>query len=315
VSVPALSDSGPLLVIAGPTASGKTQVALALAGALGAELVGADSMQVYRYLDIGTDKPTRDELGDVAHHMLDLVDPDEEYDAARFVGDADAVIAEVRRRGRIPIVAGGTGLYLRALLHGLHGAPGPDPAVRAEIGARAEREGWPALHRELAQVDPETAARLHENDGVRILRALEVQHQTGEPISSWQQRHRFAARRYRALVVHLEQPRKELHARIDRRIDAMMARGFLDEVHGLIERGFGPDLKPMKGLGYRRLCQHLAGDLSLEEAVAKIRSDTRHLARRQRTWFRDDEEPVRARPDVGEILALAQRFFDGEGSR
>ena len=310
--MPGPPSAEPLLVIAGPTASGKTSVAIELARELGSELVGADSMQVYRYLDIGTDKPSAAELGNVIHHMIDLVDPDEEYDVARFVEDADRSIAEVQRRGRTAIVAGGTGLYLRALLHGLQGAPGPDPALRAELSDRAERDGWPALHAELAGVDPETASRLHENDGVRILRALEVYRKTGEPISAWQRRHRFAEQRYRALVVAIERPKQELHERIDRRIDEMLERGFLDEVQGLLDRGYGPELKPMMGLGYRRLCQHLAGELSLEEAVTKIRSDTKRLARRQKTWFRDDTELVRVPPDAGEILARARRFFESE---
>ena len=302
----------PVFVVAGPTASGKTSVAIELAAELDGEVVGADSMQVYRYLDIGTDKPTADELGGVAHHMIDLVDPDEEYDAARFVDDADEAIADVQRRGRRAIVAGGTGLYLRALLHGLQGAPGPDPAVRAELSSRAEREGWPALHQELSLVDPETAERLHVNDGVRILRALEVFRQTGEPISSWQRRHRFAECRYSAMVVAIERPREQLNSRIDRRIDEMMERGFLDEVRGLLARGYGPELKPMMGLGYRRMCEHLAGELTLGEAVAKTRSDTRRLARRQRTWFRDDDEIDWVSPDRGEVLARAGRFFEGE---
>jgi tRNA dimethylallyltransferase len=312
LTVAGADERAQLLVIAGPTASGKTSVAIELARALDAEIIGADSMQVYRYLDIGTDKPTADVLGDVVHHMIDLVDPDEDYDAARFVADADAVIADVGRRGRRAIVAGGTGLYLRALLHGLQGAPGPDPEVRAEIGRRAEEEGWPALHRELARVDPETADRLHENDGVRILRALEVYRQTGEPISSWQRRHRFAEDRYRARVIAIERTREELHRRIDRRIDLMMEQGFLDEVRDLIARGYGPELKPMQGLGYRRLCQHVAGELTLAEATEKIRSDTKRLARRQRTWFRDDPEPVRVEPDVGGILERARRFLGSE---
>jgi tRNA dimethylallyltransferase len=315
VTVTVESRRGPLIVIAGPTASGKTAVAIELATELDGEVIGADSMQVYRYLDIGTDKPTEEELGGVAHHMIDLVDPDEEYDVARFVGDADVAIADVLRRGRRAIVAGGTGLYLRALLHGLQGAPGPDPELRAELTARAEREGWPALHEELESVDPETAERLHENDGVRILRALEVFRQTGEPMSSWQRRHRFAERRYPALVLGIERPREQLHSRIDQRIEEMMRRGFLGEVRGLIERGYGPELKPMMGLGYRRMCQHLAGELTLDEAVAKTRSDTKRLARRQRTWFRDDPEITWVSPEAGQVAGRAARFFEREGKR
>jgi tRNA dimethylallyltransferase len=314
--VPATPQGEGLVVIAGPTAAGKTGLAIALAAELDGEIVGADSMQVYRRLDIGTDKPSAEQLGGVAHHMIDLVDPDEEYDAARFVEDADQAIAGVWSRGRRAIVAGGTGLYLRALLHGLHGAPPPDPDLRAEIEERAREEGWPALHRELAEVDPRAADRLHENDGVRILRALEVFRQTGVPLTTWQRRHRFADGRYRALVLGVDRPRDELHSRIDSRIDEMIAAGFVDEVRDLIEQGFHPGLKPMQGLGYRRICQQLAGELELEEAVVKIRSDTKRLARRQRTWFRDEPGLDWVSPDADGLLARARRFFDtGEDDR
>jgi tRNA dimethylallyltransferase len=303
--------TAPLLVITGPTAAGKTALALALAAELDAEIVGADSMQVYRGLDIGTDKPGAEQLGDTPHHMIDLVDPDEDYDAARFVADADQVISEVCERERWPLLVGGTGLYIRALLHGLHGGPAPDPEVRAEIESRAESVGWPVLHEELARVDPEAAERLHPNDGVRILRALEVFRQSGVPLTKWQEQHRFAEGRYPALVLGIERPREELHERIDRRIEVMMAQGFLDEVRGLLEQGYGAELKPLMGLGYRRLCQHLAGELELDEAVSKIRSDTRRLARRQLTWFREEPGLTWIPPEAGELMARATAFFEG----
>ena len=205
-----------LLVIAGPTAVGKTGLAVELAQKMDAELVGADSMQVYREMNIGTGKPSAQELRGVPHHLLDVVDPEEQFDAARYVDEADRAIAAADARGRRVIVVGGTGLYIRALLHGLQPAPPPDPAVRSSITARAEAAGWPAMHAELFRLDPETAGRLQPNDGVRILRALEVIEQTGRSISTWQRSHGFTQRRYHAAVIGIERPRAELNSRIQR---------------------------------------------------------------------------------------------------
>ncbi|MDD5309490.1 MAG: tRNA (adenosine(37)-N6)-dimethylallyltransferase MiaA [Deltaproteobacteria bacterium] len=300
----------PLLVVAGPTASGKTELAVELALALGAEIVGADSMQVYRGLDIGTAKPGGGELRGVAHHLVDVADPTEPFDAARYAALADAAIADVAARGRRVVVAGGTGLYIRTLLHGLHGAPAPEPALRASLTERARAEGPPALHRELVALDPKTAARLHPNDGVRIVRALEVALATGVPISDWQARHGFAQSRYDALLARLERPRAELHRRIELRVTRMMAEGFLTEVRGLLAAGYGPELRPMQGLGYKRLCQHLAGELSLDDAVAKITSDTKRFARRQRTWFASEPKMEPVSPDAADLFLRAARFFE-----
>jgi len=242
--------AGKIVIVAGPTATGKTGAAISLAKKHGAEVVSADSMQVYRGLDIGTAKPDLEERQGIPHHLIDVADPDEPFDTERYIRTADETIADIHGRGKRVIVAGGTGLYLRALLHGLQEGPKPDPALREELIIRAEKEGWPRLHRELEAVDPETAERLHPNDGVRIVRALEVVLASGVPMSTWHREHRFRPRRYEALFLVLNRPRADLVARIHRRADQMMEQGFLEEVRGLFAKGFGAELKPMQGLGY-----------------------------------------------------------------
>lgn len=300
----------PIFVIAGPTASGKTAVALHVARELGAEIVGADSMQVYRHLNIGTDTPTPEQLGDVRHHMLDMVDPDQPYDVASFSRDADEAISEISARGRRVLLVGGTGLYIRVLLRGLQAGPPPSPDIREEICSRARRLGWPSLHEELREVDPTSAQKLHPNDGVRILRALEVHRQSGIPMSEWQQRHRFSSPRYPSMTVALDRPREDLAKRIAVRVEEMVGRGFVAEVENLLKKGYPPDLKPMQGLGYRRICEHLAGVSSLGEAIDQIASDTRKLAKRQRTWFNGDPDLEWVAPDSEEMAARARRFFE-----
>ena len=299
----------PVLAIGGPTCTGKTELALAVARALDGELVGADSMQVYRGMVIGTDAPSGEQLGGIAHHMIGIVDPDQPYDAAAFAADADEAIAGVAARGRRVVLVGGTGLYIRVLLKGLQAGPPPDPEVRAGIAGRARREGWPALHAELAAIDPEAARRLHPNDGVRILRALEVFRQTGVPLTTWQARHGFAEPRYPFALRGVDRGKAELEARIEARVDGMLARGFLDEVRGLVAAGYAPSLKPMQGLGYRRLCEHLGGELSLDEARARIIVDTRRLAKRQRTWFRGEKALEWRAPSAEALAAEAGEFF------
>jgi tRNA dimethylallyltransferase len=298
-----------ILIVAGPTATGKTSIAVELAQRFDAEVVSADSMQVFRGLDIGTAKPTPEELRGVPHHLIDVVNPDEPFDAASFVRLADAAIEDIAKRGKRAIVAGGSGLYLRTLLHGLQRGPKPAPEIRDEILECADKAGWPSLHEELMRRDPDTAARLHPNDGVRILRALEVATASGVPLSEWQKQHQFKEERYDHLYLGLNRPRDELTARINSRVDHMMAGGFLEEVKGLIEKGYGPDLKPMQGLGYRRLCQHLEGALSLDEAVEKTKTDTRRFAKRQVTWFKKEQGLRWVSPDLSEIEPLAASFW------
>ncbi|MCP4603150.1 MAG: tRNA (adenosine(37)-N6)-dimethylallyltransferase MiaA [Proteobacteria bacterium] len=298
-----------LLVIAGPTASGKTSLAVEVALACNAEIVGADSMQVYRKLDIGTAKPTPEELRGVRHHLIDVVDPDEPFDAARFVTLADQAIEEISGRGRRVIVVGGTGLYIRVLLHGLHQGPPPSSEVRERLLKRGQSEGWPALHEELILCDPKSASRLHPNDGVRILRALEVLEVSGIPISEWQLRHGFVNRRYQSLILGISRVREELYKRIDERIDKMMDSGFQNEVKRLLSCGYEPELKPLQGLGYRHLAACAAGDNDLKEVVKSIKTDTRRFAKRQLTWFKKEPGLVLVNPDKEAIVDRAELFW------
>ncbi len=277
-----------IVVLSGPTASGKTDAALALARRLPREIVNADSMQVYRGMDIGTAKPTLAERGEVPHHLIDVADPDEEYSAGRFVVEADAAIRGILSRGRFPLVAGGTGMYIRALRKGLDPLPS-DPAVRARLSRRWDAEGGAALHAELARVDPRGAARIHPADRVRVLRALEIAAVAGRPPSelrvSW-----GGAGRYRVLFLALDPGREAMYARIDRRVEAMFQGGFVAEVRGLLSRGYGPDLKSMGALGYRHVAAHLLRGIPLDETVAAMKRDTRLYAKRQMTWLRREPD-------------------------
>ena len=271
-----------LLVVAGPTASGKTALAIALARRLGGEIVNADSQQVYRGLDVGTAKPTAEERAAAPHHLVDVVAPGEGMDAARFVALADAAIADVAGRGRLPIVAGGTGLYLRALLHGVVEAPGRDPALRAALEAEAIAAGRPALHARLAAVDPEAAARIGANDLVRIVRALEIAAGGRRP-SELLAAHAFAPDRYPAVLLALDVPRAELHARIDARVRAMFAGGLLDEARALAAL---PEPPPRLPIGYGEAIACVRGELEVEEAIRRVQVAHRRYARRQVIWLR-----------------------------
>jgi tRNA dimethylallyltransferase len=286
-SAPSDGTSGPgtrLLVVAGPTASGKTALAIALARRLGGEIVNADSQQVYRGLDVGTAKPTAEERAAVPHHLLDVAEPGEGMDAARFVKLADAAIADVAARGRLPIVAGGTGLYLRALLHGVVAAPGRDPALRAALEAEAAARGRPALHARLVALDPESAARIRPNDLVRIVRALEIVAGGSRP-SELHAAHAFAPDRYAAELLALDVPRAELHARIEARVERMFAGGLLDEAHALLlaNGGAPPSRLP---IGYAEAIACLRGELPREEATRRVQVAHRRYARRQVIWLR-----------------------------
>ena len=292
------------LCLAGPTASGKTALALALAERVPLEIVSVDSALVYRGMDIGTAKPGPAERAAVPHHLIDIADPTEPYSAARFVADANRLIDAIRARGRVPLLVGGTMLYFKALREGLDEMPSAQPAVRAAIDARAARDGWPALHAELARVDPATAARLAPNDAQRIQRALEVFEVSGRPLSAWHRAGRATAGDL-PLVSLEPASRAWLHARIAERFDAMLAAGFVAEVQALRARGdLRPELPSMRCVGYRQAWAALeAGDLAAlrDEGIAA----TRQLAKRQLTWLRSMNPRTVVAADAPDAVAQA----------
>jgi tRNA dimethylallyltransferase len=280
-----------LLVLSGPTASGKTALALSLGRILPLEIVNADSLQVYRGMDIGTAKPAVSERREVPHHLIDVADPDEEYNAGRFVAEAEEAIRGIRGRGRFPLVAGGTGMYIRSLLRGLDALPS-DAGIRAGLARRWEEEGGTALFSELRTVDPPSAEAIHPSDRVRLLRALEVAAIAGAPPSTLKRRWAEGAGKFRILFIAISMDRDELYRRVDARVDDMFRRGLVDEVRGLLSKGYAPDLKPMKALGYRHVVGHLSGAVSLPGAIAEIQRDTRRYAKRQLTWLSREPDAV-----------------------
>ncbi len=273
-----------LLVIVGPTGSGKTRLALEAAEALGGEVVSADAFAVYRGMDIGTDKPGPEDRRRVPHHLLDVADPGSRFSAGEFVRLADRAIAGIRSRGRIPVVAGGTHFYVRALLLGLFPSPPADPGLRARLEGEWD-EDPEGVRRRLAEVDPESARRIARGDRQRILRALEVYELTGSPLSEhW--RRQPNRPRYEALLAAPRRDRAELYARIDARVETMFSAGLVEEVRALLRSGVPPDSHAMKAIGYREVVAFLRGEMGLDEARERTRISTRHLAKRQLTWLR-----------------------------
>jgi len=287
----------PVLAIVGATATGKSALAMALAERLSGEIVNADALQAYRGFDIGTAKPSRADRERVPHHLLDILDPHETYSAGEFARRAREAIAEIRERGGVPIVVGGSGLYQRALFAGISPIPPGDPRVRSELRARLAHEGLDSLHAELARLDPRTAARLSAGDSQRVLRALEVALVSGRPLSSWIAEQPFGNQGIAAIRVGLTLPRSILYDQISGRVARMIVAGWKDEVAGLLRRGLSADLPAFQAIGYRQIVRHLEGEASLEQAVAEIVKDTRRFAKRQETWFRKE-------PDVTWFSAL-----------
>ena len=304
------------VLLMGPTGAGKSDIALRLAETLPLEIVSVDSALVYRGMDIGTAKPGAAGRARIAHHLIDIRDPAQSYSAGEFARDASLAMQEIWRRGRQPLLVGGTMLYFHALSHGIAQLPPADPAVRADIEREARASGWAALHRELQRVDPEAAARIHANDPQRIQRALEVQRLTGETITKLQQKSVPVLAGVEVEEFAVAPPeRRDLHSRIEARFDAMMQAGLLAEVRALYERGeLNAEHPSMRAVGYRQLWRHLAGQCSLEESRKQAIAATRQLAKRQLTWLR---RRVRARwldathPDAPESMqrALAERGF------
>ncbi len=298
-----------VILISGPTAVGKSAVALEVARQCNAEIVNGDSLQIYRYLDIGTAKPDLEERSLVPHHLFDILDPDQSFNATDFQDRASTVIADIRSRGRLPLVVGGTGLYLRALLFGLCPMPEIDAGIRAELEGRLAKEGSEALHAELERYDAPMAARLAPRDRTRVLRALETVLATGKSLAYFQERHRFLEPRYRFLHLFLDLERELLYQRINERVEVMLANGFVDEVKGLLEKGFSPELKPLKSIGYRQLIDHIEGRLSLDQATSDTKQATRRYAKRQLTWFRNDKDACGVEvSDWKKILVMIDQF-------
>jgi tRNA dimethylallyltransferase len=278
-----------LIAVVGPTASGKSRLALAVARAHGGEIVSCDSLQVYRGLDVGSAKASAAERAEVPHHVIDLVDPDQDFSAADFVRHARAAIDDVTARGRLPIVAGGTGLYLRALRRGLFEGPARDAALRQRLEKVAERRGDAALHRMLARVDPEAAGRIPPRDRVRVVRALEVQRTTGRSLTAHHRRMAPAEDGRRWLVVGLAPPRDALRAAVEARTRAMIAGGLLEEVRGLLAR-YPAHLRPLRAIGYRQAVAIVRGERTVDEGLRDIVKETMRYAKRQLTWFRHQED-------------------------
>jgi tRNA dimethylallyltransferase len=300
-----------LVAVVGPTATGKTDLALHLALAFDGEIIGADSRQVYRGMDLGTAKPTAEQRARVLHWLVDVVDPDEEFGLARYLDLVQAALDDVWSRGRLAFLVGGTGQYVWALLEGWQ-VPrvGPDWALRRELEERAHREGPQVLHAEVTALDPEGARRLDPRNVRRVVRALEVMRRTGRPLSGCQTRR---PPDFSWLALGLDLPSEELYRRIDGRVDAMIGEGFVEEVRGLLARGYRPDLPAMSGIGYRQVCQHLAGDLMLEEAVARIKTETHRLTRHQRNWFRRDDRRIHwIDASAGDPYEEAARLVESE---
>lgn len=281
----------PLIVLTGPTAVGKTALSIRLAKALDGEIISADSMQVYRGMDIGSAKVTKKEMDGVRHHLIDVLEPEEDFNVAAFQRMAKEALEEIYSRGKLPIVAGGTGFYIQALLHDIdfRDDTGEGP-IRKELEKLAVEKGAEYLHSLLQQADPQSADQIHPNNIKRVVRALEYFRQTGEPFSLHNQRERERCSPYHFLYYVICSDRKNLYERIDRRVDAMMADGLLGEVQALKKRGVKRGMTSMQGLGYKEILDYLDGTCSLEEAVYVLKRDTRHFAKRQITWFRRERE-------------------------
>ena len=279
-----------VLILLGPTGVGKSKLAFELVKEWGGEVLSADSMQVYKYMDIGTDKPTPDELRRIRHHLIDLVCPDQPFHAGLYRTLGRKTVEQLHQEGKFIWVVGGTGLYIKALTQGLFTSPLIDPVVREGLKREGEERGGDRLYQRLWEVDPKTASKLHPRDLFRITRALEIFDSTGIPISFYREQHSFGERPYLTLKIGLEMDREALYRRIDARVDRMIERGLLQEARGLMERGYGSQLKPMQSLGYKQMFQFLLKKMEWTEAVRQMKRDTRHYAKRQWTWVKADPE-------------------------
>ena len=307
----------PLVVLLGQTAVGKSRIAVQVAKRFETEILTADSRQVYRGMDIGTDKPTADERQGVAHRLIDMADPDEAFNAGWYRRAALAEIDRLYEARQLPFVVGGTGLYIRTLVRGLCPAPEADPRLRAELLHMSKEWGRDRLYAELAAVDPAAAARLHPNDEAKVVRALEVHRLSGQPMSTLHHRHGFQEDQFSVLLIGLQRPKEELYSRIEERIDWQLAHGMVQETRSLLERGYGRELGAMKGLGYRHLAAYLSGECDEPEMIRLFKRDTRRFAKRQMTWFRKEPDVRWVAIEKGEpfehtvrnIVSLIEQFL------
>jgi tRNA dimethylallyltransferase len=299
-----------VVVITGPTACGKTSLGVDLALSLDGEIINADSMQVYRGMNVGTAKPTIEEQKSITHHLFDVVDPDEEFNAAIYRIKALGVINDICSRGKNCFVVGGTGLYIRSLLEGIFDCPPVDPELRESLRRQCRSQGPRILHERLKGMDPEYAEKVHPNDSVRIIRAFEIIHLTNRFPSDLIKQHSFNERPSDALKLCISVDREELYRRINKRSEAMVKAGLVEETEQLLRKGYSPDLKPMKAIGYRHMVKYLKGDWSLEEATRNLQGDTRRYAKRQLTWFRADQDMVWvAAEDFETVLKKVEGFL------
>jgi tRNA dimethylallyltransferase len=301
-----------VIVICGPTALGKTSTAIHLAKHFDGEIVGADSMQIYRHMDIGTAKPTLDEQSRVKHHMIDFIDPDEHFDVRTYATLSREKIMELHEQTIIPFVVGGTGLYIKALLHGLFKTKALNSDIRGRLKAEVQAYGSAYLYKKLCRQDPDTAKKIHSNDTYRIMRALEVYESTGKTLAKYHQEHGFRDSPFVALKIGLYISREMLYKRINKRVEIMINSGFVNEVKRLLVMGYSPELKSMQSIGYRHIVNFIEGHCTWDETVRTLKRDTRRYAKRQMTWFKADPEVIWKEPEALEdIKELIKKFLQG----
>ena len=306
----AITSKPSIVVICGPTGIGKTTTAILLAEAYGGEIVSADSMQIYRFMEIGTAKPTPAEQARIPHHMIDIIAPEDPFDAAQYEKMARGIIRALHERGKLPIIAGGTGFYIKALTSGLFDTVSIDATVRQQLRKEAATLGPEVLYKRLSVIDPVSAEKLHPNDTYRIVRALEVFETTGSPISSHHRRHQFREHPFRQIKIGIAMDRDALYARIDARVVTMLREGLLDEVRKLLDKGYAPSLKSMQSIGYRHMVAFIQGRLTWEEAVRTLKRDTRRYAKRQLAWFKADTDIHWLAPDqIEDMKKLIDPFL------
>lgn len=296
-----------VIAVVGPTASGKTGLAIEIAKEFNGEVVSADSMQIYKGMNIATAKPTEDEMQGIVHHLIDFVEPNETYSVAQYVEDAKKCINDIVSRGKLPVIAGGTGLYIDSLINGIDFGEVPDNSkIRKELNVRMEKQGSLALLNELKEIDPETASVLHENNRGRIVRALEVYYLTGETISEQKRKSRLSGSNYDALYICIEySDREKLYQRIEKRVDMMVSSGLIKEAEEYI--CLGEDTTAKQAIGYKELKPYFENKCTLNEALDSLKKETRHYAKRQLTWFRRNENRVSVHPDIEDFVAVAKK--------